>query len=321
MYGLKELKPKIFATDDTVECPVNGCTNIVKRQRKHFRRSREFLCPRHNIFVGPSTFEYLNEDENFLWHEREDRAFLDAVHRHKRESRMARDNSEDSLSWNIFRYLELADHLNPALSALCNIKVVDSQPTYWSYSHVTKSALHELDEARLEFGEELRRSSEPDLIVTSKSTVFWIEAKLNASNDTQPSSANQKRYTIGGRNWFHEVLNSDYCSVAVRAKRYELMRMWLLGSWMAKNMERNFVLINLVKRGREETHFASHIKESDARRFLCLTWEEIHAFITSHMTENTEKQHRVLTYMENKSIGYDGRGCLKAAFPTLRGPI
>ena len=316
MYGIKELKSKIVVTDDTVECPVHGCTKVVPRQRKRFRRLPEFFCPHHNIFIGPSTFEYLNEEDNLLWRDPEDRAFLKAVYCHKRESRMARDNSEDALTWNVFRHLELACRLDATLSALSDIEVGDSQPAYWSYSHTTKSALFELNKARLEFGETIRRSSEPDLIITSNNTVFWIEAKLNATNDTRPSSTDQRKYLTGGKRWYHEVFTSDYGSVAVKAKRYELLRLWLLGSWMAADMGSKFVLINLVKRGREETSFAFFISQNDTRKFLCLTWEGIHSLIAAQKNANDEDRRKVLQYLENKSVGYE-RGALKAAFPML----
>ncbi len=86
---------------------------------------------------------------------------------------------------------------------------------------------------------------------------------------------------------------------------------------MAEDMRKNFVLINLVKHGREETKFQSYIKQNNIRRFSCLTWEEIYGFIVSGVADNAEKRHRVMRYMECKSVGYE-RGELKAAFPTLR---
>lgn len=47
MFDAKELKPRIAITETTVECPVQGCTEIVERQRKSFKRAPQFgMCQR-----------------------------------------------------------------------------------------------------------------------------------------------------------------------------------------------------------------------------------------------------------------------------------
>ncbi len=56
MYGLKDLKEKINITKTTVECPVKDCDVIVERQRKSFKREERFYCPKHKIYISPSTF-------------------------------------------------------------------------------------------------------------------------------------------------------------------------------------------------------------------------------------------------------------------------
>ena len=196
--------------------------------------------------------------------------------------------------------------------------ITESQPVYWSYSHADKSALSELNKAREQFGELIKRSSEPDLIVVSKETVFWIEAKLNASNNTRPGDpSNVKKYLSGGGGWFQKVFSSPYQSVAIDAKRYELTRLWLLGSWMAADMGRSFVLIDLTKQGREEHSFQSHIVQNHQRSFLSWTWEELYQAIKAIFTNDDGRPIRLLWYLENKSVGYDGRGRLIPAFSTL----
>ena len=50
MFGLQELKEYLEVTPESVECPVKGCAVKVPRQRKVFRRLREFMCPEHNVF-------------------------------------------------------------------------------------------------------------------------------------------------------------------------------------------------------------------------------------------------------------------------------
>jgi hypothetical protein len=109
MLGLKDLKPKIKLTEDQVECPVKGCRQNVVRQRNSFRRAQEFQCPKHGIYISPSTFEYPEVKDNLLWKNQTDLDLLEALSGVKRESRMTRDNSEDALTWNVFRYLETAN--------------------------------------------------------------------------------------------------------------------------------------------------------------------------------------------------------------------
>ncbi len=72
MLGMKELKENIGITETTVECPVKGCSEKIKRQRKGFKREERFKCPDHNIYISPSTFEYQSELDNLLWKDQAD---------------------------------------------------------------------------------------------------------------------------------------------------------------------------------------------------------------------------------------------------------
>jgi len=104
MLGIKELKEKIEITKTTVECPFKGCKEVVERQRRVFRKENRFKCSKHNIFISPSTFEYFDESDNFLWKEKSDIELFKKIKKVKRESRMARNNSEDKdIILNYFR--------------------------------------------------------------------------------------------------------------------------------------------------------------------------------------------------------------------------
>jgi hypothetical protein len=252
MYGAQDLKSKINITPTTVECPVMGCRKSVERQRGSFRREERFRCPEHPIYISPSTFEYDHITDNLLWKGSADLALLDEIMTVKRESRMERDNSEDALTWNVLRYLETSNQLGGFLSEFTGQKQRQTELIYWSYSQTSKSAWPELNLARKEFGEHLQRSSEPDLIAVTDRALFFLEAKLTATNKTSPRDPdNRKKYLTGGDNWFRKVFTSDYDMVAVQDRKYELMRFWLLGSWLAAQMKRNFYLVNIVQSTRE----------------------------------------------------------------------
>lgn len=55
-----------------IECPVKDCNVKVERQRRVLRKEDRFRCPKHNVFISPSTFEYFDEADNFLWKEKSD---------------------------------------------------------------------------------------------------------------------------------------------------------------------------------------------------------------------------------------------------------
>ena len=105
MFGIEELNENIEITDTTVECPVKDCNKIVKRQRKSFKREEGFKCPTHDIYISPSTFEYKSELDNLHWKDENDLILFNNIKNVKRESRVARDNSEDAVTWNVFRFL------------------------------------------------------------------------------------------------------------------------------------------------------------------------------------------------------------------------
>lgn len=134
MYGLKELKAEIKIEENTVECPVKNCSVKVDRQRKSFKREQKYQCSKHKIYVSPTTFEYETEQDNLLWCDKSDKLLYDEIKKVKRESRIARDNSEDALTWNVMRYLDKHGFLTNFLSQLSGKKIRESELILWSYS-------------------------------------------------------------------------------------------------------------------------------------------------------------------------------------------
>ena len=134
MLGSTDLKIQIKISDETVDCPVRDCDNIVDRQRDHFRCEQRFQCPDHKIFISPTTFEYPDKYDNLLWTNSDDCSLIERINVYKRENRMARDNSEDAVTWNVFRYLEKACLLRPFLSSLAQEEQGKAELIYWSYS-------------------------------------------------------------------------------------------------------------------------------------------------------------------------------------------
>lgn len=317
MFGYSKLKPRLSITPTHVECPVLGCSNRVERQRGFFKQEEKYSCPEDKIYISPTTFEYFDKKSNLLWHADKDLALLQDMKDHKRECRMARDNSEDALTWNVFRYLEMANHLDEFLSKISQKPQRNAELIYWSYFDKEKAVWTSLKRAREEFGEEIRRSSEPDLIAVTAESVFFIEAKLTATNETMPSDRNnRKKYLVGGNAWHKNVFSKDYETIAIQTKKYELFRFWLLGSWIANEVGSDFFLINVVLSEKEkdiESRFGSLIRQSKKRRFIRTAWEDIRNFVADYHSEADEAKV-LLDYFEEKTVGYNQNGILNRAF-------
>ena len=320
MLGMKELKERIEITDTTVECPVKGCSEKIERQRVVFKKEDRFKCPEHNIYISPSTFEYQSELDNLLWKDKADLDLFERIKTVKRDSRIARDNSEDAVTWNVFRFLGRNNLVEITLSSISSVTLKSPEVIYWSYRQGEDSSWSELNKAREEFGEEIKRSSEPDIIIKTDNVLLFIEAKLTAGNETVPSNmSNSKKYETGGDNWFSEVFESDYKTVAIVEKKYELLRFWLLGTWMAKQRDLDFYLVNLILSEREkaiETIFKRHLYENQRMKFIRITWEDIYQRILNSDLSGIDKD-TMIKYFINKTIGYDGNGKLQRAFSIL----
>jgi hypothetical protein len=317
MYGVTALKNTIAITDERVECPVKDCGTEIKRARRgETLRQAAFFCPHHKIYISPSTFEYEDEQDNLLWYNPEDRALLSALKAFKRESRLARDNSEDAITWNVFRYLENSGRLAGFLTAVVGRPVVNPVPAYWSYSSAVKGVCRSLATARAQFGEAVARSTEPDLVIEADGKMIWVEAKLGSTNKTTPSNpGDTKGYLSGGDRWFEKAFTGDYHAVAVAAERYELMRLWLLGTWIAANEQNEFYLINLRREQDDEMTFGSHIAKLPQAHFIAASWEQFYHWLSDEKPSDAAAS-RTLQYMRDKGAGYLA-GRLTKAFPSL----
>jgi len=319
MLGVKELKESIKITETTVECPVKGCSEKVERQRKVFKREERFKCTKHNIYISSSTFEYQSELDNLLWKGKADLDLFERIKRVKRESRIARDRSEDAITWNVFRFLEKYDLLSGYLSKLVRNRISNSEIIYWSYSPSQKKAWDELQGARKQFETRPQKGSEPDIIIKSNNALFFVEAKFKASNNTVCKSENPevwKKYETSDDNWFSKIFKSNYKTVAIVEKKYELLRFWLLGTWIAKQENLNFYLVNLVLSERNadiEMTFKKHIYENQRMKFVRITWEGIYQHILNSALPGRDKD-KMIEYFRNKTTGYDSNRKLQKAF-------
>ncbi len=327
-YGMEGLRQKNELTSDSVRCHVQGCETVKKRQREVFRCEDEFLCKTHGIYLSPTTFQYKDYLRNLLWRDGDDKWLLDKIKQTKRTmTRLGRERDEDALTWNIVRAFEKERCLNQlaqlllgssqaSFSALQEPKVI-----YWA-SDGAGQPWSVLEKAQAKFGEQPNRGTEPDAaLYWPGQGLIFIETKFCASNRTTPSPReNDCRPTsYGGHRHFPQVFNASYEEIAVKNQRYQLMRIWLLGTWIAEGVGIPFCLVNLTRR--EDLDKTEH--EGDFGRRFCIqnekrcfvraTWEDIwKALPQSGLSQGTVQL--LDRYFRNKSCGYDSQGVLQKAF-------
>jgi len=150
--------------------------------------------------------------------------------------------------------------------------------------------------------------------------LLFIEAKLIASNETVPTNLDDaKKYQEKDKELYSQLFKSDFNTIAVQEKKYELLRFWLLGNWIAKEKNLDFYLINLVLKEKEqniENIFGQFIKQDQNKRFIRITWEDIYSQILKHGIYLNDS-NKIIEYFKNKSLGYDGFGNLQKAFSII----
>jgi hypothetical protein len=317
MFGLKDLKESITVTERWVECPVKDCGRKVKRQKGSLQRKKRFKCPEHYIYISPSTFSYERDMDNLLWCHYDDLYLLNRAKRAKVEREMTRDDSVDALVWNVFRFLDLQDLIIPVFEFLLQIELEEPQIIYWSYHSGEKSVWSKLVRASREFGEDAGAGAGPDIIIDSRNALIFIQAELAAGGEMEvPREKDAKKLVSGGRSWFSKVFMSDYEEVAGEEGCCRRMRLWLLGTWMAAQEGVDFYLLDLVREGEEEgieVIFGKHLKEGPEKIFKRITWEKIYKGIADSYVPREGKQ-KIITYLENKTLGYDQNRRLVKAF-------
>lgn len=328
MYNILHLKDKVEITETQIECPVIGCENVVRRIRRGQKlKHTDFLCPKHNIYISPSTFEYVDEFSNILVNDEVEIELYKKIKSVKRESRISREKSEDAVSWNVFQYLNHKNYLKPFFIETLGIDLINPELVFWSFSEAKKTntngTLNELAAARYYFGEVGNRTTEPDIIVKAENAIVFIEAKLVSGNSTS-GNEEKKKFRIDNPKkydgeWFPQIFRQSY-QCLINSGYYELMRLWLLGTWISKKEEKKFYLLNLTREKFEnniEQDFKPLIKETSSRYFSRVTWEAIYKFIK---TQNNDKDREILEYFENKSCGFDSSGKKQRMFNIKSAP-
>jgi len=315
MYLYGDLKVSRPITEEEVPCPVGGCEIRLPRQVKHFRRDTAYLCSAHDIYTSPSTYDHRDPRNNLL-NPHADWPLIEALAAAKRETRrLGRERSEDAVTLNVFRALERLGLLEEYLSVLSGEPVSAPRLMFWSYCPNHDGCWPQLMDGRKEFELNPARGSEPDLMVESDDHLFFVETKVASKNVSKPSNpAVLPRYESGGEGWYRHVFRAPAEHLASGERLYELMRFWLLGSWMAQQLEKKYLLVVITRREASDDYadrFRAGIEESDDRRFVAGYWEDIPGWLSLGGSPEPEAAG-LWRYFQGKTLGYQGDALQRA---------
>lgn len=323
-YGIGELNHFSRVEEEHVHCPVKGCTTRVSRMRsrgpnlntkKHLLKPH-FFCKAHEIYISPSTFEYHDPYRNLLWKSDDDNAAMEnlqSVNNGKRTwSRMGRENDEDSLTWNVFRFLQRNSLIPGLIANLTGSACIEKleKVLYWSVDVEEVEVSRELRASREALGESRDKGSEPDLIVVTDESITIVELKLNAPAITaDPKKGIQQGYQnylrLGGKG----LMKNDF-KQSVDLIGYELSRFVMLGHAYARILGKKHAKILLIRKGNNvidlDDRFAHVLAEPQQVSFSSSTWDHVFDYVAGLKCDTSYEDHKLLvSYLRNKSCGYE----------------
>lgn len=154
--------------------------------------------------------------------------------------------------------------------------------------------------------------SEPDVIAVFQRAVVLIEVKLDSPSVTVPPSPFPACYRDE-----HGVFKIDLQSAA-DVIGYELMRFFLLGEALRKQLKKPLAVISLIRDGLDDDllrRVCQAIHLDAARCYHRLTWGEVYKFIEQSKVDDPVEQMIMVRYLRGKTLGYDGTGVLRTLLP------
>lgn len=201
---------------------------------------------------------------------------LNERNRPNKQSKFASINSEDHVTWTVFRSLQLWEELD-AVGDIAQLQAGDNvSPSLLLWGSNPNAEC--IDDCRLRkrlinilnrLAEKPNSQSEPDVILDFGSAgVVFIEVKLRSGNDFKnPDYAGWPQYTDSDRCFVEGAQAVSQCGA------YELVRNWRILDEYAD--DRPGVLINLADDHGDLERFQEVISNHDQRRFIKCTWRDL----------------------------------------------
>jgi hypothetical protein len=190
-----------------------------------------------------------------------------------KSSKFRFETSEDAVTWTVFNGLQRANRL---------AATVPGAPQDTPDLLLWGSALADgrggrvasaLRSVSIELGEDPRRLTEPDAILSWDELLVFVEAKYRSPNDRQPRYKHFRVYTNGRADLFKVPPDQ-----VAAAGYYELTRNWRIGVEVAERLGLSeFLLVNLGGQALADSAdaFAATIQQTPARRFCHRRWAEV----------------------------------------------
>lgn len=303
-YGVEDLDPTVVRHSDDPErirCYVKECTHFVRRPT---RSERGTVCPEHGIFCHCSndstTYSYADVRRNLI---ASPDLFAKRVvgHPFKYESdRLNAENSEDALSWNVFRSLHESGQLAEVAHCVTGMAHAEQPRLYLWGLRVDDDSLEPWDlliAARNRFESALpvdRPLTEPDIAfhLPGKYLVL-IEAKFTSENHLYRRGPRRDDQSLT----LEELLNiyqdpSLQVLDHAHARRcdaihYQLWRNMVFAEWMSlqDSPQTEARLVSLVRKAGvtdDAQVFGALLADGKSSHFRQITWEDIATKVVQH---------------------------------------
>lgn len=319
-YGVDDLDPivEVHPDDrDRVRCYVRGCPHFVRRPT---RGQPGELCPDHGIYCHYSrfgaTYSYADVRRNII---ASPDLFAQRIvgHPFKFEShRLGSENSEDALSWNVFRSLQEAKCLAQVAKLLIGEDYPQEPDLYLWGIRVSDDSFEPwelLIAARQRFESNLpvqRPLTEPDIALHLPGRyLVLIEAKFTSPNTTYARGPRKDAQSLTLDELleiYHDpqlqILDYRQARMAFQV-HYQLWRNMTFSEWMSREDHRNTKAfhVNLVRGGFEKSAVAAFhrlVNPNFRDRFRRPIWERIY-----RSSSNNPDLEMMCHYLENKTAG------------------
>jgi hypothetical protein len=165
---------------------------------------------------------------------------LNVSSRPKKQLRFGFETSEDAVTWTVFRYLLGSGEVGPALGIEgLNLE----RALFWGCPwppDATHPACSLLEEIQLQVLQENPvYLSEPDVILIGLGLLVFVEVKYREVNSSEPFYRHFNRYLQHRQGLFTST------PAVEQAGYYELVRNLVIGSLLATQLNRPFLLVNL----------------------------------------------------------------------------
>lgn len=296
-YGTEDLDSEVVVKKwvgrqpARLRCYVRGCTEVLRRVTSDDPGE---ACPAHGIFLHYSrnkgTYKYSDARRNFIV---DDDLVAERVKGHpfKYDARFEYENSEDALTWNVFRSLQHAGRLHEVARLITGQELRDEPHLYlWGLS-LSDDSLDPwplLIEARGRFESRLpvdRPLTEPDIALHLPGKyLVLIEAKFTSENPTYQDGSRKDEKSLTKTELIDIYQDSQVDLLDIEQARrarfihYQLWRNLIFAGWMALAGGERAYLGNLTRKGREDDSceaFAKLIKPGGTECFRHISWEDI----------------------------------------------